>query len=238
MKKIALGVLTAAALAGNAQAADLGVRRVAVPAAIAAPVFNWTGFYAGLNIGLGIANTNFGVVIPGAPSSGSGLVAGGQIGYNHQINNVVLGVEADLGYFGVSRTAAIVAVGGPTTIFTWKTTWDASLRARAGVAVDRALLYVTGGVAFADIGIRQTLLAVTATGGQTRVGWTLGAGLEYAVTQNWTIRGEYLYANYGRKGITANTGVTSPPVSLQEHKVRIGLNYLFSTGPSAVVARY
>uniref|UniRef100_UPI0013D5B791 outer membrane protein n=1 Tax=Klebsiella pneumoniae TaxID=573 RepID=UPI0013D5B791 len=72
---------------------------------------------------------------------------------------------------------------------------------------------------------------------QTRVGWTLGAGVEYAITQNWTVRGEYLYANYGSKTFSTPAGVT-PSVSLQTHKFRLGVNYLFSTGPAAVVARY
>ncbi|QCK86263.1 porin family protein [Phreatobacter aquaticus] len=234
MKKLAFAAIAAAAMMGQAQAADLGVRRVAVPAAIAAPVFNWTGFYAGLNVGVGIANTNFSVLAPGFPGSGSGLVGGAQIGYNHQINNFVIGVEGDLGYFGVSRSAV---VGGATV--NWKTTWDASLRARAGVAIDRTLLYVTGGVAFADLTLRQTPAGgATVSGSQTRVGWTLGAGIEHALTQNWTVRAEYLYANYGSKIIRSNNGGVTDPVSLQEHKVRIGVNYLFSTGPSAVVARY
>jgi outer membrane immunogenic protein len=235
MKKLSLAVLAAAAFASQAQAADLGARRVEVPAAIVAPVFNWTGFYAGLNVGVGIANTNMAVVAPGIPGSGTGLVAGGQIGYNHQINNFVIGVEGDLGYFGVNRGGNAL-LGGQ--VF-WKTSFDASIRARAGVAVDRTLLYVTGGVAFADIKLTQNFVGGGgATGSQTRVGWTLGAGIEHAVTQNWTVRAEYLYANYGSKGITANNGVTSPPISLQEHKIRLGVNYLFSTGPSAVVARY
>ncbi|MBN8938139.1 MAG: porin family protein [Rhizobiales bacterium] len=235
MKKFLLAGAALVALASGAQAADLGVQRVAVPAAILAPSFNWTGFYVGLNAGVGIANTNFRSLSAGTvPGSNTGFVGGAQIGYNYQINNFVLGGEADFGYFGVSRSGL---VGGGSTV-TWRTRWDGSLRARAGVAIDRTLLYVTGGLAFADFGVRQTAALVPdISANQTRVGWTLGAGVEYAITPNWTVRGEYLYANYGSKTFSTPTGVT-PPVSLQTHKFRLGVNYLFSTGPSAVVARY
>jgi outer membrane immunogenic protein len=237
MKKLLLAGAAVAALSSGAQAADLGVPRTPIAAAVIAPVFSWTGFYAGLNVGLGIANTNLAALapVPGYPGSGSGLVAGAQIGYNYQINNFVIGAEADIGYFGVSRRQTILGIDT-----SWRTTWDASIRGRAGVAVDRALFYVTGGVAFADFSLRQVGgvgVVIDARASQTRVGWTVGAGIEYAVTQNWTVRGEYLYANYGSKSLVAN-GIATPPISLQEHKIRVGVNYLFSTGPSAIVARY
>jgi outer membrane immunogenic protein len=232
MRKILMTAVAIAAMTGGAQSADLGVARGPVAAAIVAPVFGWSGFYLGLNAGVGFANTNWAALTGGIlPGSAAGFVGGAQIGYNYQINNFVLGAEADFGYIGVSRSAT--AFGSTAT---WRTRWDGSVRARAGVAVDRALLYVTGGVAFADFGFAQTIPAVSLS--QTRVGWTLGAGVEYAVTPNWTVRGEYLYANYGSKSFIAPGLGASPPVSLQEHKFRLGVNYLFSTGPSAVVARY
>ena len=190
---------------------------------------------AGLNVGFGHVNTNFNAFALPFPlvGSGSGLVAGGQIGYNHQINNLVLGVEGDLGYFGVSRRAG--DAGG--NFVQWRTQWDASLRGRLGLAIDRTLLYVTGGLALADLrvngvtGLPLAFFPFAAT--QTRVGWTVGAGVEHALTPNWTVRAEYLYSNYGNRTIGPFAGVT-----MQTHKVRLGVNYLFSTGPSAVVARY
>jgi len=232
MKKLLLATTALVAFAAGAQAADLGVRRAPVAAAVVAPAFNWTGFYAGANIGLGIANTNYNALL-GIPGSGSGLVAGVQAGYNWQVNNFVLGLEADFGYFGVRRTGAF----GLGSTLTWRTQWDASLRARAGLAVDRTLLYVTGGVGFADIGTRGQLAGLAVVNfaqTQTRVGFQVGAGIEHALTQNWTVRAEYLYGNYGSKVLAG----AAAPVRLEEHKFRIGVNYLFSTGPSAVVARY
>jgi outer membrane immunogenic protein len=236
MKKLLLAAIAAATLASGAKAADLGVPRMPIATAVVAPVFSWTGFYLGLNAGFGIANTNIGALTGGAvPGSGVGFIGGGQIGYNHQINNFVLGLEADLGYFGVSRSG-LLAPGGPN--LTWRTTWDASIRGRAGVAIDRTLLYVTGGLAIADLRLSFPpfgVLAVFPGQSETRVGWTVGAGIEHAITPNWTVRAEYLYANYGSKTYFAGA---FGPVSLQTHKFRLGVNYLFSTGPSALVARY
>jgi outer membrane immunogenic protein len=234
MLRILLAATSVLALStGFAQAADLGVPRQPIAAAIVAPAFNWTGFYVGANLGIGIANTNYSALTAGALSgSGTGLVAGLQAGYNYQINNLVLGIEGDVGYFGVTRRADL----GGGNFIQWRTQWDASLRARAGVAIDRTLLYVTGGLAAADIGVRGAaglpLAFFPFSASQTRLGWTIGAGIEHAVTQNWTIRGEYLYSNYGTKLLDVNN------VRLETHKFRIGVNYLFSTGPSAVVARY
>ncbi|QCI63455.1 outer membrane protein [Phreatobacter stygius] len=237
MKKLIIAAAAMAGLASGAQAADLGVQRVAVPAAILAPAFNWTGFYVGLNAGIGIANTNLGTLTGGALSgSGTGFVGGAQIGYNYQINNFVLGVEGDFGYFGVRRNFNSALGFGIISAY-WKTSWDASIRARAGIAIDRLLLYVTGGVAFADFGAGVTLggaAVVVNSASQTRVGWTVGGGAEYAFTPNWTVRGEYLYSNYGNKDIF----VGGANVRLETHKFRLGVNYLFSTGPGAIVARY
>ena len=232
MKKLVLAAALAAASGLQAQAADLGSPRTPIAAAVVSPAFNWTGFYLGANVGYGVANTNLNPLTGGfLPGSGGGLVFGGQFGYNYQFNSFVIGAEADLGYFRVNRSA----FQNPTRT-TWQTSGDASVRLRAGVAVDRTLFYATGGLAFADLRIFAAHNGVIPVGGaerQTRVGWPLGAGIEHALTQNWTVRGEYRYANYGSRTIF---GV--PGVRLETHKVTLGVNYLFSTGPSAVVARY
>ena len=245
MKKL-IAAAALVALPTVATAADLGSRRVAVPAAVLAPVHSWTGFYVGLNAGYGFANTNLNTRSEGfLPGSGGGFVGGGQIGYNYQINNVVLGVEGDFGYFGVRRSASLTEAG-ETVSGRWQTNWDASVRARLGLAVDRTLFYVTGGVAFTDLSVRATNstpgLTETISASHNRVGWTIGAGVEHAFAPNWTARAEYLYANYGSKGLTFNYGgqtETTQGIRLETHKFRVGVNYLFSTGGGApIVARY
>lgn len=239
MKKCLLAGVAALAMASQAQAADLGSPRMPIAAAVVAPVFSWTGFYGGLNLGVGFVNTNLGALTGGnIAGSATGLVAGGQIGFNYQMNNLVLGIEGDLGYFGTQRRGAPINFGAIQTQLSWRTTWDASIRGRLGFAADRTLFYVTGGVAFADFRVANTDITnniILAAQTQTRVGWTVGAGVEHAITPNWTVRGEYLYANYGRRDFTAPAVAG---VRMESHKFRLGVNYLFSTGPSAVVARY
>lgn len=239
MKKLLLAGAALAALSASAQAADLAAPRMPIAAAVVAPAFSWTGFYGGLNVGLGVVNTNLSALTAGdLASSATALVAGGQVGFNYQINNIVVGIEGDLGYFGTRRTGAQINLGAITAQNFWRTSWDASIRARLGLAMDRTLFYVTGGVAFADLrvgamDITNNVLLVEER--QNRTGWTVGAGIEHAITPNWTVRGEYLYANYGSRDVAA---FALAPIRMETHKFRVGVNYLFSTGPSAVVARY
>jgi len=103
-------------------------------------------------------------------------------------------------------------------------------------------LYVTGGLALADFQGCGTVGGPCVAGtnfGGARAGWTVGAGVAYAITQNVSVRGEYLYADYGSKtyAMPANPGGLGR-VQASTHTVRLGLSYHFSTGSSAVVARY
>jgi len=246
MKKFAFALAAIGALAGQAGAADLGVQRVAVPAAIAAPVFNWTGFYAGADIGYW-AGPSY-ISYPGAPvffgsATPQGFKLGAHVGYRHQFaNNFVLGLEGDLSWLGNASRETFVNSG--PRVARIRGNWDGSVRATAGFAIDRALVYATGGLAFINttgctaFGPGDVCAPATQFGG-TRLGWTVGAGLAYAVTQNVAIRAEYLYANYGGRTY-ATTGVAGAQTrhKIDTHTARVGVSYLFSTGPSAVVARY
>lgn len=233
MKKLLLAGVAGLAMVTGAQAADLAAPRMPIAGAVVAPAFSWTGFYVGANIGyaaMNVRNTGgAGFVTP----SGNGFAAGAQLGFNYQVNNIVLGIEGDLGYLGISRT---LPCGNPAFNCNSRMNWDASVRARLGIAIDRALLYVTGGLAIAEYRGFTSTGGVFFRDGSTRVGWTIGAGAEFAVSGNWTVRAEYLYANYGSRNMTYD--VVYPNVRVETHKVRVGVNYLFSTGPSAVVARY
>ena len=227
MKKLLLATTALVAFAAGAQAADLCVPRSPVAAAVVAPTFNWTGFYVGAHAGYGFGRTTgFG---PGPfPANTSGPLIGLQAGFNYQINQIVLGAEADIAFAAISgrNTAGIAPV-------LYRTNALGSVRARAGVAVDRALLYVTGG-----LGIQGGSFATAIGGGAenyTRLGWTVGAGVEYAVTPNWTVKAEYSYYNFGTHTLGP---IYVGTVRADVHTVKLGVNYLFSTGPSAVVARY
>lgn len=249
MKKIALALVAAAGFAGHANAADLGSPRTPIAAAVVSPVFNWTGFYVGADLGYWTSTTS--TFVPGVANTlGSpkpnGVTLGGHLGYRYQFaNNVVLGAEADLSWLG-GKTAFGPIAGALPAAWSLRAGWDGSIRGTAGYAVNRALLYVTGGLSFIDAkgcGINNpavsTACVANTSYGNTRLGWTLGAGIDYAVAQNWTVRGEYLYANYGTRSYATPGTVTGTTASrLETHKFRVGLTYLFSTGASAVVARY
>jgi outer membrane immunogenic protein len=241
MKKFLLASVAVAALASGAQAADLGVARGPVAAAVIAPVFNWSGVFVGAQIGYGWGrNTreNTGGFINSYNSSG--LLGGVHLGYNYQINNFVLGVVADIEAAGISGNDA--GVGG--AIDGARVNWQGSLRARAGIAFDRALIYATGGLAFGGINYWTNSGGLVDSFNRTRAGWTLGGGVEYAFTPNWTAHIEYRYTDFGRSsspnfpGALPVSGAAGYQTKTTTHTVRLGVSYLFSTGPSAVVARY
>lgn len=245
-RSLALAALAAAFTTAGAQAADLGAPRMPVAAAVVAPAFSWTGFYTGLDLGYwtGHGTTFVPGFVAGQPRP-NGVTLGGHLGYRHQFaNNLVLGVEADLSWLGGRRVFGTIP--GDVAVYALRGTWDGSLRATAGFAVDRALFYVTGGLAVieatgcavANPALSTACFPGTSYGG-TRAGWTVGAGFAYAVAPNWSVRAEYLYANYGSRTYATPASFTGTTVSrLETHKVRVGVSYQFTTGPSAVTARY
>lgn len=225
MKKILLATVAAAALASVAGAADLPRR--GAPAPYAAPIytFTWTGLYVGAHLGYGWGSDRIAEIgVPGAGANPSldGLLAGAYLGANWQMNQFVLGLEGDLEYSGGRGT---VAVGAPFTVATGFTTdlnWQGSLRGRAGFAVDRALFYVTGGFAFADMD-RTTFDPAATRISSTKSGYTIGGGLEYAFTNNWLGRAEYRYSDFGR--VTDLVNGNNYRHNIDQHAVRFGLGY-------------
>src|SRR5215207_7533365 len=207
MKKILLASVALFGFAGAAAAADLPMR-AAPPAPIiaAAPIFTWTGFYVGVNAGFGWSDDDFDSVDLADDDNDGGFVGGAQVGYNYQIGSFVVGLEGDIQYADFGREGAFVVDG--TTYDVDNSDWFGTVRARAGVAFDRALIYATGGFAFAD----------------DATGWTVGGGLEYAFTNNLSAKVEGLYVNLDQDdnflGIDndAEFGV-----------VRAGLNFRFGT---------
>ncbi|WP_168201800.1 outer membrane protein [Phreatobacter aquaticus] len=242
MKKLLLAGAAIAALSTGAQAADLGAPRMPIAAAVIAPVFSWTGVYAGAHIGYGFGQSRWSDPATGISVSPNtnGILGGVQIGYNYQINNLVLGLEADASAADLHGWRSC-----PNAAFTCasRANFLGTVRARAGYAVDRALYYVTGGLAIGNFKHREYTaapVALVGTYNTTRLGLALGAGVEYAVAQNWTVKAEYMYHYFGNS--TALTPTLDPVgdvrIRSDIHTVKLGVNYLFSTGPGAVVARY
>ncbi|WP_296577182.1 outer membrane protein [Phreatobacter sp.] len=233
MKKFLLASAAIAALATGAQAADLGAPRAPIAASVYAPAFSWTGFYLGGHVGYGWAQARYTspIVANNGSVNANGFLGGIQAGYNWQMNNFVFGLEADVAGGAMNRTFAL---GGGNT-YRASVPFLSTVRARAGVAADRALFYVTGGLGIASLQDRWVIGGVTTNATTTRAGYVLGAGVEYAFTPNWTAKVEYNYYGFGDRRNLVTPGDRQ---RTDIHTVKLGINYLFSTGPSAVVARY
>ena len=221
MVRAGLVILTAGALAGSAAAADLGppYQQPYVKAPIYNPVFTWTGFYLGLNGGGGWGRSNW-------DRTGnldlSGGVIGGTAGFNWQTGQVVLGIEGDVDWSGVSGTTVTTLPGrlrDPRTI------GSARFGAGVGYAFDRFLPYITGGLAAGNI---KATTPGFAGASQTNLGWTIGAGLEVAIAGNWSAKAEYLHVDLGNFNCGLACGLATPDnVSFQADLVRGGVNYRF-----------
>jgi outer membrane immunogenic protein len=216
----------------SAQAADLPARPMPAPmapVAYAPPVYNWTGFYIGGNLGGGFANSSWSDAFTGASDTFNkgGFIGGGQIGANLQYNWLVLGVEGDFDWVGLNGSGRD-SVGNSINT---KTDWTATATGRIGAAFDRLLVYSKGGIAFAhDHSTLNDIAGGTASTTLTRTGWTAGAGLEYALDKNWTAKLEYDYLGFGSQTLNLPTPAfpayaSNASLNIQEFKV--GINYKF-----------
>jgi outer membrane immunogenic protein len=230
MRTLALvsSILIAGAL--PAVAADLPVK--ARPMAPVAMAYNWTGCYIGGNVGGKWARTddtvtiapvpgNAGATVTFASATASTIVGGGQVGCNYQApgSNWVFGIEGDADWHRWS-TGRVLAVTVPPFVagdsFDISSRWQASVRGRIGYAWDRWMLYVTGGAAFTNVVVGAnfpifvgavTFPATVASESKTLFGPTLGGGLEYAITNNWSVGIEGRYSWYGNQ--TFNSGLVA-----------------------------
>jgi outer membrane immunogenic protein len=235
MRKSALGLLAATAALAlaslSAQAADLPSRYSPAPAYNALPVFTWTGFYAGLNAGYGwnMGDSRFYDPAFGNVSGrrSGGFVGGAQAGYNYQFGMFVGGVETDLQYAAVGNKGASYG----TTYYPGDSDgFLGTIRARAGVALDRALVYGTGGFAYGDIGGNRGVDPVLGhhSGDEINWGWTIGGGVEYAITNNFTAKVEGLYVDIDTKDNFDQGGRVSVNRDAEFGVLRAGVNYKFN----------
>lgn len=219
MKRVLLACVSAAALIGlfgQAQAADLGRQPIAKAPPYVAPYYNWTGFYVGINAGGGWGDSTWTGVASGFDTSG-GLV-GGTIGYNMQLGQAVVGLEGDINWSGISGSG-VCAFGCQT-----QNNWFGTVRGRLGYAWDRFMPYVTGGLAFGDI--EANAVAPFASASTTNAGWALGAGVEFAMSPNWSAKVEYLHLDLS--DFTCTVCAPAPTnVDFSANILRGGLNYKF-----------
>ncbi|HET7885121.1 MAG TPA: outer membrane protein [Bradyrhizobium sp.] len=275
MKRLALSAIILAVSAASASAADLAARPYTKAPAPIVTIYNWTGFYVGGNVGYGWGRSNLDTVLDPTSSwsiegtafqnqfvalsnqrlNPAGVLGGVQAGYNWQVGAAVLGVEGDINGSDIGKRS-IFTGANPPTVRTFnesiRNDWFATFRGRAGYAVDRTLLYVTGGLAVGGVKGSWDLSSTngytkTAADNSTRVGWTVGAGIEHAFAPNWTVKLEYLYTDLGSINYTSTyvPGSTFAPPNFNYiehlsqdfafHTVRVGVNYKFG---DAVVAKY
>jgi outer membrane immunogenic protein len=257
-RQLLLASIGAIAMAGSAFAAE-----PLPPPPPPVPIFSWTGLYAGIQVGYAwdhdpVTVTSFlptaFVVIPSLPTffavdnlseNPRGVIGGAHLGYNLQMNQWVLGLEGS-----VDGTSVHTDIFSPLGFATLNTRSDiqGSIRLRLGVAFDRALLYATGGAAFAGITTIYTTgvpFFITESDSKTRSGWTVGGGIAYAVTDNWSIRAEYRYSDFGHQidypfaVLISPFGTFSVQHHLTQNQVQFGISYKFgSVAPAPVVAKY
>jgi outer membrane immunogenic protein len=226
---LAAGVV---AFACGARAADLPVRPAPAPMApiaYAPPVYNWSGFYVGGNIGGGFAGSTWNDPFGGANNTFSkdGFIGGGQIGANAQFNWPVVGIEGDFDWTGLKGSGNDSLGNSINT----ETQWTSTVTGRVGAAFDRLLVYGKGGVAFAeDKSSLNDTSGGTASTSMVRTGWTAGGGVEYALSENWTAKLEYDYLGFGSQALNLPTPTFpayAPNASLNVQEVKAGVNFKF-----------
>jgi outer membrane immunogenic protein len=251
MKRVA--VIAAAVLglgfAPCAHAADLSVRAAPVYQApvVAAPT--WTGIYLGVNGGWGWTGSSsvaFTAIppVPVAPFSigqdTNGAVFGGQLGYNWQTGNWVLGIEGDFDGFGAqngTKNFLLVTPGQGQVAFSASDVpkWLASVRGRLGYSWGPNLIYITGGGAWTDLQFATTDTVGNSSFDQTQSGWTLGGGYQWMFAPNWSLRAEYLYYRFSSGAANSTILPTSVGGGGFAHTwsstslsvTRVGLDYKF-----------
>ena len=211
MKKLVSGAVALAALVASlgwthsARAADMNYGARA-PYTVNQPLnaYSWAGPYLGANLGYAWGSVHNNVAEP------SGFVGGVQAGYNWQTGPWVFGAEAD-----------IQATGANDTFAPWKFSnpWFGTVRGRVGYAFSNIMFFGTGGLAFGEL--RGETFGLSET--HTRAGWTVGAGTEFGLTQNWSAKIEYLYVDLAN----SNFVITGASNGYRFGVLRAGVNYRF-----------
>ena len=255
MKKVRthlLATAAVAALSGSAFAADMAPALKAPPPA-PIPYTGWQGFYLGGAIGAARLNTtaNASSIDPFIPCGGdfifgtsscstgtTGFTAGVQAGYDWQSRYFVYGVVADWTWTNLKHSISRSQFSSNST-FQAKVDWLATFRGRMGLAVDDTLVYITGGLALAQL---KSSTSFTFTGGScdfctnnalnnVEAGWVAGLGVEHKLNQNWSVFSEFLYYDFGTKTVTGSNSFGTPGYNTEfTHEIfqgKLGVNYRF-----------
>lgn len=239
MKKylIAASVLALTAASG-ANAADI-IRPQPTTPVYTAPVFSWTGFYAGAQIGWAWSDTDLSadnalMTKRSFSPDPDGFIGGIYLGYNFDFgNNFVAGIETDFAWSNIDETSSVATALGGRMDAKVKQEWEGATRIRLGYSADRFLPYIAGGVAYAKVkssvnskdsfGVN---VLPSRSGSDTFVGWTVGAGVDYAVTDNLLLRLEYRYTDFGSEDF-GGADTLRVNTDYKTNDVRVGVAYKF-----------
>jgi outer membrane immunogenic protein len=256
---LASAALTALISANPVLAADLPAKTYPkAPVYVPPPVYNWTGFYIGGNVGWGWASLGSTETAPGTAAfpigtvftknNMNGFLGGVQTGYNWQVTpGFVVGLEGEWSWADVNGTETTVStVNGFTSVVDAKMKDFALLTGRLGYAADNWLFYVKGGGAwgqFSSSGVGTlaggTFFETTSTS-SNRSGWTIGAGVEWGFAPNWSAKLEYNYIDFGSTNVAVVgtvSGISNVSSTATVNVVKGGINYRFNWG-APVVAKY
>lgn len=225
------------------------------PAAAVDLRHNWTGFYVGLNAGAAFNDSSYKIkpsgdnALVGLPSASGDFddttfTGGVEAGYNYQINNFVIGLETDFNYNGIDESEHGSRTISEDSRFTYTVKQDVdyfgTLRARLGYTpTSTLLLYATGGLAYGHVSSSSKVLFTydgekySDSESSVRSGWTIGGGLEYALSCKWSIKAEYLYVDLGSQSLKDGNQFCGESCSYKtdiktrEHVARFGINYKF-----------
>jgi outer membrane immunogenic protein len=239
--KMTMLALASSALIGSAHAADMIERIDPVPVPVeAAQPFNWAGAYLGGHIGYGRSSLHFhdlNLCLEDDPGfhngvmklKDDGFLGGVQAGYNWTSGNYLFGLEGDLSWTNIGQSRFIQA-----TVPQWDVSFNmdfhGTARTRAGVVLDRALIYATGGLAFAKM--NYSFKARTGpdnyTNNDIKIGWAAGAGVEVAVSERVSLKLEYMHSEFSGTSDFTTVTMGSNKFRFDDHKVdtvKIGFNF-------------
>ena len=211
--RIATAAVFSLVLASTSLAADLPDHK-AIESFDSVPEFTWTGGYIGLAAGYGFGSASFNT--PGAASGNfktSGPNYATTLGYIKQSGSIVYGLEGD---FGLNWDRGTNGATNPCPSCQVSNPWLATIRGRVGYARDTLLFYATGGWAYGDVRVKNSIGNEEA---HNNAGWTLGAGTEYAFASAYSVKLEYLYVDLGTTGFGGGMNTR-----FNENILRVGLN--------------
>ncbi len=254
MRNLSRAVIALMAMAATpALAADMAVKAPPPPS----PATNWSGFYVGLNAGAGIATGEFldsAFTVDDAQINDPTFTAGGQLGYNWQRGALVYGLEGDFNWISANKTDPYaVPASGACTVATCTATLKmdsfGSIRGRLGLAYDSALFYITAGPAFGHFNsavhwVTGVPVAITSPDNVWLPGVAVGAGVEYMLSNNLSIRAEFLYLLFDQSNANYFVNATGAPIACGNPTcginftytaalARLGLDWKIGTDPSS-----